>query len=46
MNARITKKLLTTPWNKLSPGWCKAIQHNDERIHNALRKWNKRNKLS
>ena len=43
MNARQAKKLMTTPIDRLSPMWLKALRRGkDERINKALRIWNKK----
>ena len=43
MNARQTKKLVTTPVDRLSPMWWDALRGGkDERINKALRMWNKK----
>ena len=43
MNARQTKKLMTTSIDRLSPMWLKALRGGkDGRINKALRMWNKK----
>lgn len=41
MKSRLAKKLCTTPFNRLSPGWSKALitGKRSERINEALRMW-------
>lgn len=44
MKARLAKKICTTPFNKLSPWWDKALLHGDEKIMNALRMYNRKHR--
>lgn len=43
MKARLIKKLMSTPIDKIAPGWLMKIRnHDDHRINEALRLWRKK----
>ena len=44
MKARLAKKIAHTPWNRLSDRWLDRFIGGDERICEAIRKWNKKSR--
>ena len=42
MKARLAKKIAHTPVDRLSPRWLDRFIGDDERINEAIRKWNKK----
>lgn len=44
MKARLAKKIVHTPINRLSPRWLDSFIGDDERVYEAVRKWNKKSR--
>ncbi len=44
MKARLAKKIVHMPVNRLSPGWLDRFIRGDERIYEAVRKWGKKSR--
>lgn len=42
MKARLAKKIAHMPINRLSPSWLDRFIGGDERVYEAVRKWNKK----
>ena len=42
MKARLAKKIAHTSINRLSPRWLDRFIGDDERVYEAVRKWNKK----